>query len=222
MKLMIKRHQDTGLKYLHYTNRTDKDVDNYLGSGVYWKRHLKKHGTNVISCLVLESDNQKLMTNYAVYISEECDIVASDEWANLTPENCLQGSMAGMVTVRENGECFNVSKDDPRWVSGELISANSGTHNGRYGKTGGMYERTPEQNKARSIAATEYSRTHKHPMEGKKQPKITGSKNPGAKAIMYEGEFFGSIVEAESGLQRGNTYIRKRLRDPSNTNCYYL
>ncbi len=89
---MIKRHpigidgSDKGLKYLCYTTL---DNDNYNGSGRLWKEHLKEYGTaGIVSGLILESDNQKLMTNYAIYMSEELDIVDSKDWANLQIENC--------------------------------------------------------------------------------------------------------------------------------------
>ncbi len=143
MKLMIKRHQDTGLKYLHYTNR--EDDSKYLGSGTHWKRHLKKHGPNVISCLVLESDNQKLMTNYALYMSEELDIINSKDWANLCYENCLGGTpgakstigkkfpergeaQKGKVRVRDvDNNCFETTVDNPRYISGEWRHISVGT-----------------------------------------------------------------------------------------------
>ena len=56
--LMIKKHKITGLKYLCKT--TGKDPIKYLGSGTYWKRHLKEHGTEVetVWCQLFENKDQ--------------------------------------------------------------------------------------------------------------------------------------------------------------------
>ncbi len=113
MKLMIKRHQDTGLKYLHYTNKDTSKSKYYLGSGKYWKRHLKKHGNNVISCLFLESDNQKLMTNYALHISEKCNVVESEGWANLVPEDCLRGGSHGPCSEETKQKIGDANRGKP-------------------------------------------------------------------------------------------------------------
>ena len=43
--LYLKTHNKTNLKYLGYTKREDYDV--YKGSGIYWKRHIKKYGYDV-------------------------------------------------------------------------------------------------------------------------------------------------------------------------------
>ncbi len=215
---MIKRHQDTGLKYLHYTNR--EDDSKYLGSGTHWKHHLKKHGTNVISCLVLEGDNQKLMTNYALYMSEELDIVNSKDWANLIPEDCLQGGTAGMSVARDkDGNTFQVNKDDSRYLTGEITHANSGEYNGRYGETGGMYVRTPKQNQARSVAAVEYAKNNLHPMKGKKQPKSSGGNHPGSIKIRLERWEFDCLQDAINATGLDVNTIHKYIDDIRYPEC---
>ncbi len=99
MKLMIKRCQNTGKKYLHYTR--NRDPEKYMGSGTYWVNHIKKHGGPIINCTVIETDNQELITNYALYMSEKLNIVDSEDWANQIPETCLQGCTGWSAKTRE-------------------------------------------------------------------------------------------------------------------------
>lgn len=88
---MIKQHPLTGLKY--FCKTTKPDPFKYLGSGKYWKRHLKKYGKeNIITCLVMGPySDPELINKDALYFSEQMDIVNSSEWANLIPENGLDG-----------------------------------------------------------------------------------------------------------------------------------
>ncbi len=43
--LYIKTHNKTGMKYFGKT--VSEDPEKYSGSGVYWKRHIEKHGNDV-------------------------------------------------------------------------------------------------------------------------------------------------------------------------------
>lgn len=55
--LYIKQHNKTGLLYFGKTTR--QDVEKYRGSGVHWKRHIKKHGNDVSTlwfCLFVEKE----------------------------------------------------------------------------------------------------------------------------------------------------------------------
>jgi hypothetical protein len=92
--LYIKQHSVTGLKYFGKTNR---DPYKYLGSGKYWTRHIKKYGKeHVVTLWVSELyTNKELLTEFALFFSEEYNIVESKEWANLIPENGLTGALSG-------------------------------------------------------------------------------------------------------------------------------
>lgn len=85
-KLMIKTHNKTGLKYLCYTKSEGSIYDSYKGSGKLWKSHLKKHGDDITTELIFETDNYENFKNYAIKKSIELDIVSSSEWANLKKE----------------------------------------------------------------------------------------------------------------------------------------
>lgn len=85
-KLMIKTHIKTKLKYLCYTRSEGKEYDNYKGSGVYWKKHLKKHGTDITTEIIFESEDFDVFKTEAIKKSIQLDIVNSVEWANLKIE----------------------------------------------------------------------------------------------------------------------------------------
>jgi hypothetical protein len=91
--LYIKEHKESGLKYFGKT--TKSDVDSYDGSGKYWKRHLKEHGKNVKTIWSEHFENKELLQEFAEFFSDFFDIVKSDNWANLKPENGLDGWVIG-------------------------------------------------------------------------------------------------------------------------------
>lgn len=59
--LYKKTHKDTGLKYLGKT--IAKDPYSYLGSGVYWTRHLESHGNNVETEILRECSIEEKLGN---------------------------------------------------------------------------------------------------------------------------------------------------------------
>jgi hypothetical protein len=85
-KLMIKTHVSTGLKYLCYTKCKGDKYENYKGSGVLWKKHLKKYGDNIVTTLIYETTDKNDFVEYARKKSIELNIVDSKEWANLKLE----------------------------------------------------------------------------------------------------------------------------------------
>ena len=101
ISLYIKRHTDTGLKYLGVTT---KDPYTYLGSGLYWTAHLEKHGNQMMTCVLGEFDDIEECSQVALQFSAEHDVVNSVEWANLKPENAKQGWVAGFPQTLESIE----------------------------------------------------------------------------------------------------------------------
>lgn len=86
-KLMIKIHLVTNLKYLCYTQKDGEEYNNYKGSGKNWIKHLKKHGENIKTELIFETENYNEFKNFAIKKSIELNIVESKEWANLKIES---------------------------------------------------------------------------------------------------------------------------------------
>ena len=87
--LMIKQHNQTGLKY--FCKTVKQDPLKYNGSGKRWLNHLKVHGNDVstIWCQLFESKDE--LTQYALAFSTENNIVESKDWANLCFENGTDG-----------------------------------------------------------------------------------------------------------------------------------
>jgi len=119
--LYIKKHKITGLKYFGKT--TKNNVKSYNGSGVYWKKHIKKYGKKHIETLWVSEPfyDKKLLVEFSTFFSDFFDIENSPKWANLIVENGLDGAPKGV----KNGGLF-----------GEL--------NGMFGKT---KEQNPFYNK---------------------------------------------------------------------------
>jgi len=97
--LYIKQHNTTGLKYF---GKTTKDPNKYLGSGKYWLRHLKEHGENISTLWAEKFDDKDSLIEFASLFSELFDIVKNIDsrgkkvWANMIPENGLDGAPGGI------------------------------------------------------------------------------------------------------------------------------
>jgi len=128
VKLYIKTHNKTGLKYF---GKTVKDINKYQGSGKYWLRHIKKHGYDVTTKLYAEFNiNDCNITDVSLDFSEENDIVKSKEWANLIFENGLDGGAVrtGMRNSKEHN--LAISKANSRKHSDEHKRKNSESKKG--------------------------------------------------------------------------------------------
>ena len=93
--LYIKTHKKTGLKYFGYTKQ---NPHLYPGSGTDWKIHLKKHGYEVYTEVLLQTADKAEIVSWGILYSSKWNIVnAQDDfgnkiWANKIPET---GSGAG-------------------------------------------------------------------------------------------------------------------------------
>jgi hypothetical protein len=90
--LYVKTHNITGLKYL---GKTVKNPFKYNGSGTYWLRHIQKHGNNVSTQILFETDDHIEFEKIGIYYSNLYNIVESEEWANMTIENGKGGTLSG-------------------------------------------------------------------------------------------------------------------------------
>lgn len=98
--LYIKQHALTGLLYFGQTSKSDPV--SYLGSGLYWKRHIKTHGEEHVVTLWYELfTNKEELTSFAIQFSKDLNIVESKSWANLTVENGLYGGVQGTIASTE-------------------------------------------------------------------------------------------------------------------------
>lgn len=96
-----------GLKYLGITTR---DPYKYLGSGKYWRRHLKAHkfsASDIKTEIVFSSTIEEEVNNVALEYSEKFNIVESENFANLMPESgmdCTLGRPCSEETKRKISE----------------------------------------------------------------------------------------------------------------------
>jgi hypothetical protein len=93
--LLVKTHNITGLKYFCKTTRLNC-IHSYYGSGLYWKRHLKTHGRDVSTEIIGIYHEKELLVAAALAFSKKNNIVESNEWANMKPENGLDGATPGL------------------------------------------------------------------------------------------------------------------------------
>lgn len=122
--LMVKTARPTGLKYLCKC-MDNKDHIKYSGSGVLWKRHLKKYNISVWDTEVLGhySTNAELR-EAGEYYSTYWNITESHEWANCIPEIGDGGSTTKgrkRYHHRETGEerMFFAQDATEEWIVGK-------------------------------------------------------------------------------------------------------
>lgn len=87
--LYLKTHNKTGLNYLGYTSR--KDPHRYKGSGYYWKRHIKKHGYDVVTTILGVYSSEEELKKWGLHYSEKFDVTENIGFANLKEEAGVGG-----------------------------------------------------------------------------------------------------------------------------------
>jgi hypothetical protein len=147
LTLYKKTHRKTGLKYLGYTSR---DPFSYTGSGKYWCRHIKVHGHDIDTEILLQTDDKTKIKDLGLYYSNLWNIVESKEWANLKNENGTGGAMGpdsrkkvskkmkGRPKSKEWRENHSKIMTGKRHSTESKINhsnAMSGENNGMWGKT---------------------------------------------------------------------------------------
>ena len=120
--LLVMEHNVTGKKYFCKTNRI-KRVHTYKGSGLHWKRHLKKHGNDITVGVVGFYVDEDRCVDRALSFSAENNIVESDAWLNYIVEDGLTGWASGKNNYAYGN--FNQYKGKKRpdisaFMSGEL------------------------------------------------------------------------------------------------------
>lgn len=151
--LYIKTHNKTGLKYFGKSQKNFEKFKKYKGSGKYWQKHIKKHGYDVttrIYAIFDETDEyfRSIFTKIAIIFSEDNNIVNSNEWANLTIENGLDGLGYGHKFSEEHKKNQSESrKGDKHWNYGKMHSEET---KDKIKQKRAEQVITPESNKKRS------------------------------------------------------------------------
>lgn len=129
--LYVKTHLGTGLKYF---GKTIKDPIKYRGSGKYWKRHIDIHGYNVHTEVIQSfslPEEEDLLTETALKFSLDNNIAMSDGWANIIPENGLDGRPLGMSPADpypQKARITQSSLSKDRWADPEYRERLSASH----------------------------------------------------------------------------------------------
>jgi hypothetical protein len=111
--LYLKTHKVTGLKYL---GKTTQDPYSYKGSGIYWLKHLKKHGCDVITEVLFQCQDAIEFSIVAKSYSKSLNILESPEFANLCPEEGQGGYTA--YTAERNEKISKALKGrHAHWIS---------------------------------------------------------------------------------------------------------
>lgn len=106
--LYLKTHNKTGLKYL---GKTVKDPFTYQGSGNYWLNHINKHGYDVTTEVLFETDDMEEFKKVALEFSNKLNIVESNEFANLVVEQGVGGpTFTGKHHTEEAREKIRVAR----------------------------------------------------------------------------------------------------------------
>ena len=112
--LYVKQCNHCNLKYFGKTVKPT--VEKYLGSGHHWRRHIKMHGKKlIITTNIWEFDVPMEASEFALQFSKDNNIVESVEWANLIPEDGLDGNSSAVITdqLRQKFKIANAGKNNP-------------------------------------------------------------------------------------------------------------
>jgi len=208
--LYIKTHNKTGLKYLGKTEK--KNPDSYKGSGVLWKKHIKKHGNDVSTEIIFQSDDKEKFKKVAIEYSKKFNIVESKNWANLKIEDGDGGDTSktiNYIKAMENRKSLKgeknpmygksaIKENNLKWYTNddENIYITEGTQPIGYYRGRSNLKRKP------------HSKEHKN----KISKSLKGHAAPNArKVISPDGQIFLSIKKAADHLGMTTSQFRCRL-----------
>ncbi|CAB4134374.1 hypothetical protein UFOVP267_56 [uncultured Caudovirales phage] len=185
--LLVMTHNVTGLRYFCKTSRLN-ELKYYKGSGVYWKRHLKKHGRDIaVETLGIYFDKEHCLA-VAKEFCEQHQIGSNSEWANLIPENGLDGAPVGKAHPMFGKPSPCIGQKRP-WVG------KKGTDNPMWGKPSPM----------RGIPKPKGKDS---PLYGRKRPE-GGGKPSKPVVCLTDGSVFASVSEAARKYNGNSTTISK-------------
>ena len=104
------KESPTGLKYLGVTSK--KNPFKYMGSGKYWKSHLKFHrftSKDIKTEIIFTSSDHSKIIERGLYYSNLWNVVESSDWANLVPEAGFTklGAKQSKETIEKRGIFLN-------------------------------------------------------------------------------------------------------------------
>lgn len=204
-KLLLKTHLKTNLKYLCKTIKDD--YISYKGSGKIWKAHLKKYGRDVSNILIYETDDLEKFTKVCLHQSYEMDIVNSAEFANLKPEDGLDG-----------GDTFSNQTPEKQFEIRNKLSESSKKHAINRSKewnenvSRGRLNMSQEAKDIRRKKIQDVYATGKYDcLFERYSTERAGSGNPAARKVSIDDVIYDSISEAMRALNVSRSSISSRL-----------
>lgn len=129
--LYVKTHNKTGLKYF---GKTTKNPFTYLGSGKYWVRHLKVHGTDITTEIIGFFSDPAECRLKAIDFSKKNKITESVEWANIQDETGLDGGDTARfrkytpMTAESKAKMIKSKIGKAPWNKGKKTGKGGNTH----------------------------------------------------------------------------------------------
>lgn len=106
--LYVKIHNKTGLKYL---GKTVQNPYIYKGSGKRWKAHLNKHGDDISTIILFQSESIQEIKQKGIYYSNKFNVVSDNNWANLKPEEGDGGDTSMFFTEESRSKIKKALKE---------------------------------------------------------------------------------------------------------------
>jgi hypothetical protein len=188
-------HNVTGMKYFCKTTQFHRLLS-YKGSGLYWKKHLKKHGKDMSVGVLGIYYEEERCRNAALEFSKANNIVQSNEWANLIYENGSDGALPKEMH-HMFGKLSPCKGHKRPWVG------RSGQNNPMWGKISPM----------RGVAKPKGKDS---PLYGRKRPE-GGGKPARAVICIEENKEFASVSEAAKYVKGGGSTISRCCLGKSKT-----
>ena len=180
--LYLLEHNTTRKRYLGKTIYPEKLGTRYFGSGLRWKKHLKKHSKDISVLSVSETFTDKdELEEFALLLSEDLDIVESEYYLNLKEETGLDGGVirhspetrkkiGESIDYKKQGATLSETMTDPHWrktVGDQAVAKRLASQD--FIATGKAVSRTkqdPEwkrtvgvESRAKQVANTDYKAT---------------------------------------------------------------
>ena len=170
-RLLVKTHNQTGLKYLCKHTGTQESALKYYGSGIRWKCHLRKHGKDLSTQILFETNDSEELKTKGIYYSKLWNVVKSNKWANLCMEQGFGGRTRPLGWKHSSGTKRKMSLVRKNWHKNNEHPL-LGTHPSTESK----------QKQSQTRIRLGVAKGKNHPMYGKKRPEVSkrmsGSGNP--------------------------------------------
>lgn len=210
-----------------YIGQHKHENDNYLGSGLILKQAINKYGRKNFKREILESGitSQKVLDEREIFWIDHFDAVNSPNAYNIATgglggagiepyertediRKSISEANKNKVNVVDNdGNSFKVSKDDPRWLSGELIAQSKGRLNTEEQKEKNRQTQlkryqNPEERKKAGMHMI--GKNHSEETKNKMKNKASGGNNSQAKRIKVDDIIYDCVADAmrELGISR--------------------